>query len=344
MTAGAPALHLYRSNRGAGAAEPALAPEWIELIPAGEFDGRDGRGPFRLVEPETVIAATRELRMASGIPVDYDHATDFAAPHGEPAPAAGWITELETRGGAIWGRVDWTARARELIAAREYRYISPVFQYASDDGRVTRLLRAGLTNNPNLYLTAISAAQGEEMTMEELLKELREALGLKVDASPAAVTARVRELAAAARIVRAAGARGADPAKYVAMAEFEKALTELNRLRAERARERAEQLVDEAVRAGKLTPAQREWAVEYCGADPRGFGAFAAKQPAVAGHLIGPAPSSYAGDARFTRGPRLGPAELAICAQLGVGEEDFARRKAGRADFLKLSLGDENRD
>jgi phage I-like protein len=29
-----------------------IPPEWIELIPAGEFTGRDGRGPFRLSNAE----------------------------------------------------------------------------------------------------------------------------------------------------------------------------------------------------------------------------------------------------------------------------------------------------
>ncbi len=327
---------------GGATVDAAEAPEWIELIPAGEFLGRDGRGPFRLVEPARVIAATLELRMAGGIPVDYDHATDFAAPRGEPAPAAGWITELASRDGAIWGRVAWTERARERICAREYRFISPVFQYSSEDGRVTRLLRAGLTNNPNLYLSAISVAEGEEVTMEETLKELREVLGLAADAAPAAVVAGVRELAAASRTAMAAGARGPNPAKYVAMAEYEKALTELNRLRAERARERAEREVDEAVRAGKLVPAQREWAVEYCAADPRGFGAFVAKQPAVAGSLASSTAERWARDAGFAQGPRLLAAELAICAQLGVDAEEFSKRKAGRADFLRLNRADED--
>ena len=125
-------------------------PEWVMLIPAGEFSGRDGRGPFRLADAARVIAATEVLGLTAGLPIDYDHATDFAAPKGHPAPAAGWIRKLEARGGALWGCVDWTPHGAKAITSREYRYISPVFQY-SPDGAVTRLLRAGLTNNPNLY-------------------------------------------------------------------------------------------------------------------------------------------------------------------------------------------------
>ena len=127
-TAGAPA------SAPSPADAAASAPEWIELLPAGVFYGRDGRGPFRLDDPGAVIASTTAMQMAAGIPIDYDHATDFGAPAGRPAPAAGWIRELEVRGGAVWGRVEWTARAASSIVAREYRYVSPVFQFDPKDG------------------------------------------------------------------------------------------------------------------------------------------------------------------------------------------------------------------
>ena len=96
------------------------------------------------------------MRLEAGLPIDYDHATDFAAPAGRPAPAAGWIREIEVREGALWGHVEWTSHGASAVVTHEYRYISPVFEY-SENGEVQRLLRAALTNNPNLYLTAISA-------------------------------------------------------------------------------------------------------------------------------------------------------------------------------------------
>jgi len=254
----------------------AAAPEWIELLPAGVFYGRDGRGPFRLDDPAAVVEATIALQMNAGLPIDYDHATDFGAPEGRPAPAAGWIRELQVRGGAVWGRVEWTARAAGSIVAREYRYVSPVFQFDPKDGVVTRLLRAGLTNNPNLQLTAIAAsrtaaADAKDERMEFPTQELRELLNLDGDATVADVVARVRELRVARDAASATGAHAHDPAHYVAIAEFERALTELNALRAERARERAAHTVEDAIRAGKIVPAQREWAIAYCAADARGF-------------------------------------------------------------------------
>jgi phage I-like protein len=354
-TAGAPALPAGRTAIDATLAAPAAASgdfvageragAWIELLPAGVFHGRDGRGPFRLEDPATVIAATVGLEMRAGLPIDYDHATDLAAPQGRPAPAAGWIMSLEVRGGAIWGRVEWTERAAAAIRAREYRYISPVFQFDPADGRVTRLLRAGLTNNPNLYLTAIAAAKStaaphEEGIMEEFLSKLKVLLDLDPNASFDDVLATVTGMANRARSAEtdvAANAGAADPARYVAVAEYQRALTELNALRSERARERAAHTVDEAIRAGKLPPAQRAWAIAYCAADPRGFESFAAGQPALfaAERELRGEPRPNGGEPRA----RLSAGELAICAQLGVSAEDYSSRKNGQPDFLSLGRG-----
>jgi phage I-like protein len=339
-TAGAPA------SAPTPADNTAAAPEWIELLPAGVFYGRDGRGPFRLDDPTAVIASTTALQMNAGIPIDYDHATDFGAPEGRPAPAAGWIRELEVRGGAVWGRVEWTARAQRSIVAREYRYVSPVFQFDPKDGVVTRLLRAGLTNNPNLHLTAIAASrtaaahnQTKDEQMEFPTQELRELLNLDGDATASDILAKVRELRAAGDVAssQSTSTHAHDPAHYVAIAEFERALTELNALKADRARERAAHTVEDAIRAGKIVPALREWAIAYCAADARGFQAFAAKQPSILGENLGLSGQPPA-DRRADIG--LNAAELAICAQLGLKHSEFVRRKRGRADFLSLERAD----
>jgi phage I-like protein len=371
-------------------------PEWVMLIPAGEFSGRDGRGPFLLTDPAAVITATSELEMAAGLPVDYDHATDFAAPRGQPAPAAGWIRELAARDGALWGRVDWTPHGAMAITSREYRYISPVFQYAPD-GEVTQLLRAGLTNNPNLYLTAISAraaaaasvrsrrsgetagreaknaAAEKDKAMDTLLDELRRILSLPDEASPEEVLEAVGALvsdddgylddddasgtedpsemdestedpAAGPEAIESGrdaaeaseGAAGGDPAHYVTVAQFQKVLGELNRLRERSAREQAVHAVDDAIKAGKLVPAQRQWAISYCQADVNGFAAFVARQPAVFGTNSAGA-NGFTSRVRSTAGA-LNRNETAVCAQLGLSAEDYLRRKrAGRGDFLRLN-------
>lgn len=46
-----------------------------------------------------IIEAFRER--AVSLPVDMEHSTEIKAPNGEPAPAVGWIEDLEDRGGAV---------------------------------------------------------------------------------------------------------------------------------------------------------------------------------------------------------------------------------------------------
>lgn len=44
----AQAIALELPPDAAGDGQP-LAPEWVQLIPAGSFSGRDGRGPYRSI-------------------------------------------------------------------------------------------------------------------------------------------------------------------------------------------------------------------------------------------------------------------------------------------------------
>src|SRR5208282_5148031 len=143
-------------------------------------------------------------------------------------------------------------------------------------------------------------------------QKLRELLSLDGEATVADVVAKVRELRAATDAsAPATGAHAHDPAHYVAIAEFERARTEINALKAERARERAAHTVEEAIRAGKIVPAQREWAIAYCAADARGFQAFAAKQPSIVGRNLG-----LEGEPPLDRRAGvLSATEVAICSQ-----------------------------
>ncbi|HRF45108.1 MAG TPA: phage protease [Candidatus Competibacteraceae bacterium] len=133
-------------------ATASAAPTWIQLLPdSRDITGYDGRR-WRNDLPDRVVAQSR-----MPLVLDYEHASEHRAPQGLDAPAAGWIARLEVRGGAaVWGQVDWTERARQQIEAREYRFLSPVFQYEKDSQRIVRLTSAGLTNQPNLPLTALN--------------------------------------------------------------------------------------------------------------------------------------------------------------------------------------------
>jgi phage I-like protein len=200
-------------------ADAAKAPEWVHLMPLGEWKGADGRGPYRLDRPnaDRVVAALQAAKRP--LPIDYDHALDLAlgAKSGQPAPAAGWFSQAEVRDDGIWARVEWTARGSETIAAKEYRFISPVFNH-DKTGRVLQLLRAGLTNTPNFEsLTALASQNQTEGTadMDEFLKQLIALLGLAAGATTDQVIAAIKDLlakgeATASQVATAAKKLGLD--------------------------------------------------------------------------------------------------------------------------------------
>lgn len=332
--------------------ESPAAPEWIHLLPAGTFSGRDGRGPYRVDDPQAVLAATREYFGAADIPLDYNHQTELAPENGKPAPASGWIKALEARPDGIWARVEWTGAGARAVAAREYRYISPVF-YHNRDGRVLLIQSAALTNLPNLDLKALSAARhsaansalpGAEENDMNFKEAMAQSLGLSLDSSEAEVIAAASAMrdavgqagkalhaseglpglirAAHEAAAKAACADNPDPARYVPMSMHESVSQELATLKAEQARARAEGLVRAAQSAGKLTPAMTDWGMSYASGDPEGFKAWMETAPDLrpgggkdSGTSAAPPPNT---------GPALSAEEKAICAAFGYDAQAWA--------------------
>jgi phage I-like protein len=283
-------------------------PEWVELVPAGDFSGRDGRGPYRL-DIESVLAAF--VQAAVDLPVDYDHQTLEADEKSGPVPVAGWIKELQARDGALWGRVEWTPRAAGLIVNREYRYLSPVFRH-DKAGRVLSLEGAGLTHYPNLYLNPVAHTKGD---VDMDLTPIAEALGVQGEADVAALAAH------AARLKDAAN-RAPDPAQWVPMSQHKAVADQLAALQAGIANEKAEAAVAAAMSAGKLAPAMKEWALAYAKRDPEGFAAFAASAPVVLPPGTQSDTHSVASNANtLTEEDRI------ACQLLGISEADFAAHK-----------------
>jgi phage I-like protein len=285
-------------------AEPAAAPDWVHLLPAGTVSGRDGRGPYT-VDVAAVLAAF--AAHGGELPVDYEHQSLDAALKSGPVPAAGWIEAIEARADGIWGRVRWTERAAALLAAREYRYLSPVFRYEPASGRVLALEGAALTHTPNLaeLTAAASATRPPDLTTPEahamtpadaeILERVCHHLSLPGQASVEDLLDHLQRLmerlaAAEETVALAAQATQAapDPAAWVPAAthaELAARCTELEaRLAAAETAEAeasAQQAVTAAQAAGRLTPALLPWALAYARQDPEGFAAFVAHAPAL---------------------------------------------------------------
>lgn len=162
--------------------------EWLHLLPGGgEIRTGDGRGPYTVDDYEALAAAS--LGDGERLVLDECHSTDLAAPKGSPAPARGWIVELQARADGIWGKVEWTGTGRQLRSDKAYRGISPVIAHTKA-GLITAIKRASLVNDPNLQgLTALHQ-KDTNMNFRELLVEL---LKLDKEADDAAIEAALRK-------------------------------------------------------------------------------------------------------------------------------------------------------
>lgn len=327
-------------------------PAEVQLFPMGRIEGRDGRGPWELVDQahaEAVIAATRTLVGPQDMMIDYDHQAVFAvgAGKGGTAEAAGWLPldTLEARADGIWGRPNWTAAAAARLADKAYRYLSPYFGSDKATGRLTRIFNVGLVNQPAIREIAAAAAVDLNPGTPQSMKTILKALGLKDDATEGEACASIaaltqaassaEQLAAAAtalglkpeatgeEVVAAATAAAAggapDPAKFVPIA----ALTEVTDKLKVINEERATAAVDEATAAGKLTPALRQWGIDLFNQDEARFAAFVKGQPAVIPAGKSPAAGKVDGDGKA----QLTDEDRQACAALGVSEEDFLKTR-----------------
>ncbi|MCX7283644.1 MAG: hypothetical protein NTX28_06300 [Novosphingobium sp.] len=134
-------------------------PDWVHLLPQGLIRTVDGRGPYNVKSLQAVADASL-AKAPHRLPIDECHSIDRAQPLGMSAPAIGWIVELQARGDGLWGRVEWSRTGRTLLSDRAYQGISPAILHTAS-GEVVQVLRASLTNTPNLQgLTALHS-QGQ---------------------------------------------------------------------------------------------------------------------------------------------------------------------------------------
>lgn len=270
-------------------------PSRIQIFPAGKFDAPDGamlgEGPWHMdaAAASAVIASVQKRKNA--LPVYYEHADLTAAQSGGKAVAAGWLDRqsLEwVEGAGLFGTVEWTAAALAHIAAKEYRYLSPLFPYKKSTGQPLGLISIGITNNPAIdgmkELAAASAALIQlENPMDDLLERLchllnlpltttAEEMNVQLDklkamlAQPpqaeatAAASGLFGLLAAKDRQIAALRAAKPDPAEYAPIAALTAVQAELAALRAELAEREVRDLIEPAEADGRLLPAQVEWA------------------------------------------------------------------------------------
>jgi len=275
-------------------AENGTVPARIQILPAGKkIKGVDGR-EWTLSDPAalcTRMNSSGNVIVKNGCVIDENHSTDLAAPNGGTSPAFGWFKNFTLeKDGSIWADVEWNARGQKAVSEKEYRYISPVFT-RDKNGNITEILRAALTNNPNLDNPALNSSQetAEEKNMD---KELCTALGIPETATTEDALAAISKLKTE---LNGAQNKGIDLAAYAPRADLtamqqraEKAEKELAELNAASLNAKATAAVEQAVKDGKIAPASKAEYLELCASED-GFAKFEkimAVTPSITGGTV----------------------------------------------------------
>ncbi len=207
-------------------------PQRVLLAPWGQVESTNGSF---VVDEESANMTLRAFdEHGTDLPIDYEHQTlggTYSSPNGQ-APAAGWVKRLLAEPGVgLVAEIEWTDQAKKMLAAKEYRYLSPVAIIRKNDRKLVAIHSAALTNKPAIVgmrpiINRAETQAGEDRA--EPLSVLRDELDLPVDAAPD-------------EVLLAASQRLAD-------------------LERDARQSQVEQRVQEAMRAGKLVEAQRAWA------------------------------------------------------------------------------------
>ena len=309
------------------------APDEIKILPLGTVHSQ--KGDF-VVDDESFDLINRHFENRGlDLVIDYEHQTLKDV----QAPAGGWIKKLVKTNNAIAAQVEWTAKAKQYLENKEYKYLSPVVICRKSDGKAVALHSVALTNTPAIdgmfalvNSIDISSPDGAEGGNSMELKKIVALLGLPADATEADVEKAIQELKkqekteevvanktimdllelkgdaktedVAAKIMELKGT--ADKTKDEMILELKRRMDERD----------AEELVTMALKQGKISAAQKAWAKEYALKDAEGFQAFVAKAPAVV-------PIGKTGSAGYQKEETDTELDPKILKNLGVSMEDI---------------------
>lgn len=285
-------------------------PEEIKILPLGHVHSQ--KGDFE-VDDESAELIRKQFKSRNlDLVIDYEHQTlkDIQA------PAGGWIKDIYKGEDAIIAKVKWTDKAKEYLKNREYRYLSPVVMVRKKDRKAASIHSVALTNTPAIdgmfalvnSVDITNLEENEEDTQMDL-KKLVTLLGLPETATEEDVE---KALAAAKAAMEAnkdeddkkegdgsgetvpvansvvlsllgleKDAKTEDVATAIMTLKAGTGNDEILALKEELKERNAEDMVQMALKEGKITAAQKEWAKAYALSDKEGFKSFVDKAPVV---------------------------------------------------------------
>jgi phage I-like protein len=300
-------------------------PERIDLVPAGKrivgWDGRAWNNP----DPQAIV--DRVNSKGIDLVLDFVHATQLKASNGEHAPAAAWLSDLKVESdGRITAAVNsWTPEGEKAVRNREYRYVSPALLYDPRTMVVRDIVSAGLTNTPNLPLSALN--QMEEHTMDPLLKKILAKLGLSEDVTEETALNAIGKLQI--DLQTALNSAQTPPLdKFVPKADYELALNRAATAEAKISQGEKDKLegeietaINQALTEGKIAPASKEFYVATCRAEGglEQFKKFIASAPQIV------ADSGLGGKKPDGARTAINAQENEIIAKMGITEEEYLK-------------------
>ena len=328
-------------------------PSEIKILPLGRVHSQ--KGDFT-VDDESVELIRKQFKDRKlDLVIDYEHQTLADV----QAPAGGWIKDIYKGDDALIAKVEWTPKATEYLKNKEYRYLSPVVMVRKRDQKATALHSVALTNTPAIdgmfpvvnSLTIEDYSEGGT-TMD--LKEIAKALGLPETVTEEEVKKAVEEAGKAAQKIKemegkgeGSTGEGADASAEVVANSTILKLLELDEnaktedvaasimalkaggdkataatvlaLKEKIERKEAEEAVQLALKEGKITAAQTDWAREYALKDADGFKKFVDKAVAVV-----PQGKMALKDAP-AENTKTDDVDMAILKNCGISEEDMKK-------------------
>lgn len=227
-------------------------PSKIKLMPLGLV--KSEKGDFVVdMESFDLIKKHFKGRMLDLV-VDYEHQTLDNV----QAPAAGWIKDLDITSDGIYGNVEWTPKAQEYLKNKEYKYLSPVVMVRKSDKKAVQLHSIGLTNTPaidgmtpivNSLSSDIEPPQEDVNNIEKFIEKLKKILSLSPDATFEDISKKISDI----------------------LNQNQTLELKINAMQIEAHKKEVNDLVLLAMKGGKLTPPQKEWAERMALKDIDGF-------------------------------------------------------------------------
>lgn len=275
-------------------------PEIIRILPIGEVKSR--KGDFIVDDESVELIKLYFSGRKVDLVIDYEH----QSLDNTQAPAAGWITEIGSEDDAVTAKVKWTDKAEEYLRNREYRYLSPVVLIRKSDRKAVAVQSVALTNTPAIdgmfpVVNSLTGDDDNEEPKEEKMdiKELRVLLGLDENATEEDVKKKIAEIKENAEkqaeeesipvansvVLSLLGldekAKTEDVVTAVMSFNSHKADEEKEELKKKLEEREADDLVQTALKDGRISAAQKEWAKTYALSDKEGFKNFLSKAPST---------------------------------------------------------------